>query len=359
MKHVDDYRDAKTCRRLVREIHRRCTQRYTLMEVCGGQTHALVRHGIEQALQGAVELIHGPGCPVCVTPVEDIELAIAISRRPDCLVASFGDMLRVPGNHESLRDAAASGGNVRMVYSPLDAVRLAQENPTLQVIFFAVGFETTAPATALAVWQAQELKLTNFSLLVSHVRVQPAMEMIMRQPTRRVQGFLAAGHVCAVSGYESYRSFVDRFGVPVVIAGFEPVDLLAAILACVEQLEAGLPRVTNLYQRTVLPSGNAAAMNIVDQVYQVCDRSWRGLGMIPEGGFQLRPVLDSWDARSRFQLPTATGSGETLCPSGAVLLGQLRPQDCPYFGNRCTPVHPLGAPMVSSEGACAAYYQAK
>jgi hydrogenase expression/formation protein HypD len=331
------------------------------MEVCGGQTHNLLRHGIEQELQGCIELIHGPGCPVCVTPAEDIDLAQDLSRRNDIVLASFGDMLRVPGTRRSLLDARAEGGKVRMIYSPLDAVALAQNSPELQVVLFAVGFETTAPATALAVLQARELKLENFSVLVSHVRVQPAMEALMKSPDNRVDGFLAAGHVCAITGFSSYADFAARYRVPVVVTGFEPIDLLEGIRDCVQQLESGRCEVTNQYSRCVRDEGNRLARQTVETVYQIDQTPWRGLGTIPAGGLRLRSEFRQFDARLRFgaAAPVADTPGlmDEVCPAGDILAGRIRPPDCPHFAGRCTPESPLGAPMVSAEGACAAYFR--
>lgn len=357
MKYVDEFRDPAAARRLVAEIRRRVTRPWTIMEVCGGQTHSLLRHGIEEELRDEVELIHGPGCPVCVTPLEAIDFAHELAARPDVMLTSFGDMLRVPGSRGSLLDVSAAGGRVRAVYSPLDAVALAQREPRRQIVFFAVGFETTAPATALAVLQAAQLGLTNFSLLVAHVRVQPAMESIVAAPDHRVAAFLAAGHVCTVMGCDSYEDFVRRFRVPVVVTGFEPLDLLEGILQCVRQLEAGECRVDNQYARSVRSAGNAAARQLVESVYEVCDRPWRGLGTVPAGGLRLRREFAAFDAEQRFgptQLPVISASS---CRSAEVLTGRLKPPQCEAFGTRCTPETPLGAPMVSSEGACAAYFR--
>jgi hydrogenase expression/formation protein HypD len=358
MKYVDEFRDADLARRLVREIRRIGTQRWVLMEVCGGQTHSLLRHGIEAELADCVELIHGPGCPVCVTPVEAIDFARDLSLRPGVIVTSFGDMLRVPGSNGSLLDARSHGAAVRTVYSPLDAVGLAQKNPHTQVVFFAVGFETTTPATALAALQAASLGLENFSMLVAHVRVQPAMEALLEAQDNRIQAFLAAGHVCAVMGYDSYAELVSRYRVPVVVTGFEPVDLLQGIFECVRQLEMGQATVINCYGRSVHRGGNRAAQEIVSRVYEIADRPWRGLGVIPGGGLALRAEFARFDAVRRFGsavlLPVVD---DTRCRSGDVLSGRIRPTECPSFGTSCRPESPLGAPMVSSEGACAAYYQ--
>ncbi len=357
MKFVDEYRQPEHCERLIGEIRRTATRPWTLMEVCGGQTHGLLRYGIDNALEGVVRLIHGPGCPVCVTPLEAIDAAIDFSRRPDVTVASFGDMLRVPGSRESLLDARADGGHVHIVYSPLDAVRFAQQNPERQIVFFAVGFETTAPATALAVQQAAQLELANFSLLASHVRVQPAMEMLAASEDGAVQGFLAAGHVCTVAGYKSYERFVATHRLPVVVTGFEPVDLLMGIGECVRQLERGEAHVVNCYSRSVAAPGNERALAIMDDVYEICDRPWRGLGDVPNGGFRLRPKWASFDAEKRFGRIRMMPDEQTECLSGDVLTGRIKPTECPHFGVRCTPESPLGAPMVSAEGACAAYYR--
>jgi hydrogenase expression/formation protein HypD len=357
MKYVDEYRSQAAVERLVGAVRRRATRPWTIMEVCGGQTHGLLRYGIDDALAGLVELIHGPGCPVCVTPLEAIDLAQRISLRDGCTLASFGDMLRVPGSHKSLLDARAEGASVQIVYSPLDAVALAARHRDQDVVFFAVGFETTAPTTALAVMQARKLGLENFSLLVAHVRVQPAMEAVMQSEPCRVEAFLAAGHVSTVMGYEEYDGFVARFGVPVVVTGFEPTDLLSGILACVEQLESRQARVDNQYARSVERCGNRAAQDLVSEVYEVCDRAWRGLGVLPAGGLRLREPFREFDAERRFsslRLPVIESSD---CRAGEVLAGRLKPRDCPSFATHCTPQSPLGAPMVSHEGACAAYYQ--
>jgi hydrogenase expression/formation protein HypD len=361
MKFVDEFRDSAAARRLLAEIRRRVTRPWVLMEVCGGQTHSLLRHGIEAELEGVVELIHGPGCPVCVTAVEAIDFAQQLALQPAVMLVSFGDMLRVPGSRDSLLGVRANGGNVGIVYSPFDAVELARRNPDQQVVFFAVGFETTAPATALAVLQADRLRLDNFSLLVSHVRVQPAMEAVMRAPANRVLGFLAAGHVCTVVGYRSYDEFVRRFRVPVVVTGFEPVDLLDGILECVSQLETGHFNVANRYGRSARPQGNSEALSVVDRVYSIADSTWRGLGLLPAGGYVLREEFARFDATRRFAAMWIRSSpsphGRDECRAADVLSGVIRPTQCPEFGIRCTPDTPLGAPMVSTEGACAAYYR--
>ena len=357
MRYVDEFRDPDTARRLVESIRRTATRRWTLMEVCGGQTHNLLRYGIDTAVEDCIELIHGPGCPVCVTPIEAIDAAQALALRPGMIVASFGDMLRVPGSRGTLRSVQADGGRVAVVYSPLDAVELARQRPQDQVVFFAVGFETTAPATALAVQQAAHYGLDNFSLLVAHVCVLPAMEVLAAAPDHRVRAFLAAGHVCTVMGFADYDEFVRRFRLPVVVTGFEPVDLLEGILACVRQLEAGDARVENCYARSVRPEGNLAAQRIVEQVYAIRDAPWRGFGVMPRGGLRLRDEWQRFDARQRFMTTHAVSDEPTECLAGDVLVGRIKPPECPHFGTSCTPDSPLGAPMVSTEGACAAYHR--
>ena len=366
MKYVDEFRDPGATQTLVERITSVATRRWVLMEVCGGQTHGLLRNGIPSALKNSVELIHGPGCPVCVTSERAIDFALRLAVQPDVVVASFGDMLRVPGTTESLLTVRSRGGNVRTVYSPVDAVKFASKHPDRQVVFFAVGFETTTPATALAVLQARELGLKNFTLLTSHVRVQPAMESIMMSTDNRVQAFLAAGHVCVVNGFESYHEFARRYRVPVAVTGFEPLDLLQGIFECVKQLESGRFEVANCYERAASRVGNETAQEIVRSVYDVADQDWRGLGVVPSGGLQLRPEFSDMDAHHRFSgLHDQADSGGNSVPSassercraGEVLSGQLRPCDCPEFAAACTPDSPLGAPMVSSEGACAAYFR--
>ena len=356
MKYVDEYRDALAVDHLIEAVRDHATQCWTIMEVCGGQTHGLLRYGIDDSLSGIVELIHGPGCPVCVTDVASIDHAIQLAHQPNLIVTTFGDMLRVPGSSQSLASARAEGARVRAVYSPLDALALAEKNPNDEVVFLAVGFETTTPATALAVQQAARRNINNFSLLVAHVRVQPAMEALLQSPTNRVQAFLAAGHVCTVVGYESYIDLCQRFHVPVVVTGFEPVDLLSGILACVKQLEEGRFEVENRYDRSVSALGNQHALALVDEVFEQCDRPWRGLGLMPSGGLRLRSKWQQYDADLRFAKHQLPAVETCLCHSGEVMSGQMKPPDCPAFGNDCTPDHPLGAPMVSSEGACAAYY---
>jgi hydrogenase expression/formation protein HypD len=357
MKYLDEYRDPQHCRNLLAEIRSEASRLWTIMEVCGGQTHGLLRYGIDQELDGTVNLIHGPGCPVCVTPLESIDFAIALAERPDVWLASFGDMIRVPGSRESLLQVRARRGQVQIVYSPLDAVALARRYPDRQVVFFAVGFETTTPATALAVQQARQLGLANFSLLVSHVRVQPAMELLVDSDESQINGFLAAGHVCTVAGYSSYADFVRRYRLPVVVTGFEPVDLLSGILECVKQLEHGTTQVVNQYQRSVQAEGNRHAAKLVADVYEVCDRAWRGLGIVPRGGLRLRDAWAEFDAQKRFDVDCRGVVEDPECRSGEVLTGRIKPTQCECFAKRCTPESPLGAPMVSAEGACAAYYR--
>jgi len=358
MKYLDEFRNPAAAERLLESIRRRATQRWTIMEVCGGQTHGLLRYGIDEALTDVVDMIHGPGCPVCVTGVEVIDRAIELAAIPNVMMTTFGDMLRVPGSRESLASARAGGARVRMVYSPLDAVAIAERHPKLEVVFFAVGFETTVPATALAVLQAQRKRIENFSVLVAHVRVQPAMEAILRAPENRVQAFLAAGHVCAVVGCESYGDLCRRYEVPIVVTGFEPTDLAAGIAACVEQLETGRHEVENRYDRVVQADGNPHAVRLVEEVFEACDRPWRGLGSLPLGGLRLRECRQDYDADRRFASSALPQVAETCrCRSGEVLSGLIKPPECAAFGGECTPERPLGAPMVSGEGACAAYFR--
>jgi len=356
LKYVDEYRDPVAVDRLAAEIRRATAHPWTLMEVCGGQTHNIMKSGLEELLPEAITLVHGPGCPVCVTPIELIDKAVELASRPDVIFASFGDMLRVPGSKRSLLDAKAAGGDVRTVYSPLDAMKLAQKNPQRQVVFFAVGFETTAPANAMAVWQAAKLDLENFSVLVAHVLVPPAMTAILESPNCKVQGFLAPGHVCTVEGYEDYEPIATRYRVPIVVTGFEPVDILEGILLCVRQLEDGRAEVENQYVRAVKREGNRAALRTVDEVFEVSRRVWRGIGEIPQSGLRLRDGYARFDAEQRFTIETGVVAEPAECISGLILQGIKKPLECTAFGTRCTPEHPLGAPMVSSEGACAAYY---
>jgi hydrogenase expression/formation protein HypD len=357
MKYLDEYRDAAAARRIADAIAALATRPWTLMEVCGGQTHAIVRFGIDELLPKGVELVHGPGCPVCVTPVELIDKAVEIAARPGVIFCSFGDMLRVPGTSRDLLRVKAEGGDVRIVYSPMDALRLAGENPAREVVFFAVGFETTAPANAMAVYQAQREGRLNFSVLVSHVLVPPAIEALMSSPGNRVQGFLAAGHVCAVMGFEEYVPLAAKYRVPIVVTGFEPVDILRGVHLCVKQLEEGRHEAENAYARAVRREGNPAARHLVREVFEVVPRKWRGIGEIPASGLGLREPYRAHDAEARFGVAGRAVEEPTECISGLVLQGLRKPHQCPAFGTRCTPEHPLGATMVSSEGACAAYYR--
>jgi hydrogenase expression/formation protein HypD len=357
MKFIDEYRDAEVARRYAEEIHRVTTQAWMLMEVCGGQTHAIVKFGIDELLPQEITLVHGPGCPVCVTPVELIEKAIQIASRPDVLFCSFGDMLRVPGSSKDLLAVKAEGGDIRIVYSPLDALRLAREHPDRQVVFFAVGFETTAPANAMAVYQARQQGVKNFSLLVSHVLVPPAIEAILSAPANRVQGFLAAGHVCTVMGYKQYEPIAKKYRVPIVVTGFEPLDILQGVLMCIAQLESGRAEVENQYRRAVRQEGNSIAQDVMRQVFRVVHRKWRGVGEIPHSGLGLQETYKEFDAERRFALEDQVVEESSECISGLVLQGVKKPYECPAFGSRCTPEQPLGATMVSAEGACAAYYR--
>lgn len=357
MKFLDEYRDPKLAQQLAAEIHRLATRPWSIMEICGGQTHAIVRFGIDELLPREITLIHGPGCPVCVTPLELIDKAIEVASRPEVIFCSFGDMLRVPGSARDLLSVKAGGGDVRMVYSPLDALKVAKENPQRQVVFFAVGFETTAPANAMAVAQARRQNVENFSLLVSHVLVPPAMEAILGSADNRVQGFLAAGHVCAVMGYEEYLPIAARYRTPIVVTGFEPMDILQGVLMCVRQLEQGKYEVENQYARAVRREGNVPAKKLVQEVFRVIPRKWRGVGSIPNSGWGLAEAYESFDAERRFGVADHTVEESPECISGLILQGIRKPHECPAFGTRCTPEHPLGATMVSTEGACAAYYR--
>lgn len=358
MRFIDEYRDDRIARALVEEIHRTATRPWTVMEVCGGQTHTLIRQGIDELLAPTISLVHGPGCPVCVTPLALIDEAIAIAKRPDAILCSFGDMLRVPGSSEDLLTARAAGGDVRVVYSPLDALEVARRNPDKTVVFFAVGFETTAPANAMAVLQASRLGIENFALLVAHVLVPPAIVAILATPGNRVQGFLAPGHVCAVQGWREYEPLARDYRVPIVVTGFEPVDLLEGILMLIRQLEEGRHEVENQYVRAVVREGNREAQRVVAEVFETCDRAWRGIGVIPKSGLRLREAYRRFDAELRFPRAGAPASESEVCMAGEVLTGRVRPDRCPAYGTLCTPSTPLGAPMVSSEGACAAYFLA-
>jgi hydrogenase expression/formation protein HypD len=357
MKYVDEYRDAEAAEVFRRAIHETVTRSWTLMEVCGGQTHAIVKFGIDELLPADVELVHGPGCPVCVTPLELIDKAIHIASRPNVIFCSFGDMLRVPGSEKDLLMVKANGGDVRIVYSPLDAVKIAEQNPDKEVVFFAVGFETTAPANAMAVHQVKEMGVKNFSILVSHVLVPPAIEAVLSSPQCRVQGFLAAGHVCTVMGYTEYEPLAKKYGVPIVVTGFEPLDILHGIYMTVKQLEEGRAEVENQYARSVRKEGNRPAQELVSRVFRVVPRKWRGVGEIPESGLGLTDEYAEFDAERRFDIADYTADEPEECISGLVLQGIKKPHECPAFGTRCTPEHPFGATMVSNEGACAAYYR--
>ncbi len=356
MKYLSEYRDPKLARTLLGKIADTATRRWVLMEVCGGQTHTIVKQGLNELLSDAVEMIHGPGCPVCVTPLEQIDRAVHLAGRPDVIFTSFGDMLRVPGSECDLLQVRARGGEVRVVYSPLDALDVARRNPDKEVVFFAVGFETTAPANAMAVWRASELGVKNFSVLVSHVTVPPAMVAILESPDNRVQGFLAAGHVCTVMGWTEYEPLASRYGVPIVVTGFEPLDILEGIWMAVQQLEQGRAEVENQYVRSVRREGNEPAQELVSRVFRLVDRPWRGVGLIPGSGLGLRQEFAAFDAERRFALQGIQATESAECRAGDVLRGRLKPTGCPAFGTRCSPENPLGAPMVSSEGACAAYY---
>ncbi len=357
MKYIDEYRDPVKVKVLLGEIATTITRPWILMEICGGQTHAFLHHGLDQMLPRELELVHGPGCPVCVTPLEQIDRALTIASHPDVIFTSYGDMLRVPGSSESLFSIRAKGGDVRVVYSPLDAVELAANNPNRQVVFFAIGFETTAPPNALAVLQAKQRSLDNFSVLVSHVRVPPAMQAILSSKTNRVQGFLAAGHVCAVMGYHEYPPIAEKYHVPIVVTGFEPVDLLRGVLAAIQQLEAGKADVGNAYERAVTFGGNQPAQQTIQSVFMPVDRKWRGIGLIPMSGWGLRPEFASFDAEARFAVGEIITQESPLCIAGEILQGLKIPPRCPAYGKQCTPQTPLGAPMVSAEGACSAYYR--
>jgi hydrogenase expression/formation protein HypD len=356
MKYLDEYRDPVAASKLRQMIENISTRPWTIMEVCGGQTHTIVKYGIDELLPPLIELVHGPGCPVCVTPLELIDKAIAIASRADVIFCSFGDMLRVPGSGRDLFAVKADGGDVRIVYSPLDCLRIAEQNPARTVVFFAVGFETTSPANAMAIWQAKRRGLKNFAALVSHVLVPPAMTAILSSSHNRVQGFLGAGHVCTVMGYEEYEPLADRFQIPIVITGFEPLDLLEGIYRCVQMLEDGRHGVENQYTRAVHREPNPGALRLIRDVFAVTDRKWRGIGTIPQSGFRLSPSYAEFDAEERFDVEGVQVAESSVCISGLILQGLKKPHQCPAFGTTCTPENPLGATMVSSEGACAAYY---
>lgn len=355
MKHLTEYRDLEATQKVIAQIGKTATRTWKIMEICGGQTHSLVRNGILQLLPETIQMIHGPGCPVCVTPADLIDQAVALMEK-GVILCSFGDMIRVPGNRMSLLEAKANGGDLRVLYSPLEAVRIARENPGREVVFFAVGFETTAPANALSVLQASKEGLQNYSILVSHVLVPPAMEGILDDPFCQIDAFLGAGHVCAIMGYREYHPIAARFKIPIVVTGFEPLDLVQGIYHAVRQLEAGEYRVENQYTRAVTEEGNTAAQQVIQKVFRVADRKWRGIGTIPNSGYAMRPEFAAFDAEQKLELQQPLESPENPCMAGAILKGQKKPRECPYFGKECTPRTPMGAPMVSSEGACAAYY---
>jgi len=356
MKYLDEYRDHRIARALAGEIRQRTTRRWVLMEICGGQTHTIMRYGIDELLPRGIELVHGPGCPVCVTPLETVDKVIALALRPEVILVSYGDMLRVPGSHSDLFRAKAQGADVRIAYTPIEAGKIADSNPDRKVVFLAIGFETTAPANAMAAWQARYKGLTNFSMLVSHVLVPPAIRALMVSQTNRVQGFIAPGHVCTVMGCKEYESLVRDFRVPIVVGGFEPVDILEAVLMLVRQLEGGEAKLENQYVRSVSYQGNLPAQQLVAEVFEIADQKWRGIGPIPRSGLRLREEYAAFDADRVFDLGEIIVDEPAECISAQVLQGLKKPTDCPVFGMRCTPENPLGAPMVSSEGACAAYY---
>ena len=357
MKFVDEFRDAKIVKTYIDKIHEITRNEWTIMEICGGQTHSIIKYGIDEMLPDKITLVHGPGCPVCVTPLEMIDKAIEIASRPDVIFCSFGDMLRVPGSKKDLFTVKSEGGDVRIVYSPLDAVNIALKNPDKKVVFFAVGFETTAPANAMAVWRAKQLGIKNFSMLVSHVLVPPAITTILESPWNNVQGFIAAGHVCTVMGYEEYEPIAKKYKVPIVVTGFEPVDLVQGIFMLIKQLEEGRYEVENQYARSVRREGNIEAKKLIFKVFEVSDRKWRGIGLIPKSGYKLRDEFSEFDAEKVFSDVFEIKAEESnICISGLILQGVKKPPECPAFGKECTPMNPLGATMVSSEGACAAYY---
>lgn len=358
MKFIDEYRDADAAQKLVAAISETATRPWTLMEVCGGQTHAIMKYGIDQLLPKEVTLLHGPGCPVCVTPVFVIDQAIALAGTEGVTLCTFGDMVRVPGSDHSLGVAKARGGDVRIVYSPLDALTLAEQTPDREVVFFAIGFETTAPTTAMAAFEAQRRSIENFSLLVSHVRVPPALEALLTLEGPKIDGFLAAGHVCTVMGLSEYEPICARYDVPIVATGFEPVDILEGVLMCIRQLQSDRAEVENQYARAVRLEGNSAARDLINKVFEIADQEWRGIGALSESGLHLRETFSAYDAVRKFSLEARCAvEAPSLCISGDILRGLKRPNECPAFGVSCTPAHPLGATMVSSEGACAAYYR--
>lgn len=357
MKYTNEFRDSTLVQNILEEIRTKVSRPWVIMEICGGQTHAIMKYGLDQLLPAEIELVHGPGCPVCVTSLELIDKALAIASQPDVIFTSYGDMLRVPGSGQDLFSVRASGGDVRVVYSPLDAVKLAQENPDRQVVFFAIGFETTAPANAMSVLHAKSLGLKNYSVLVSHVCVPPAIQAILAAPENRVQGFLLAGHVCTVMGYWEYPAIANQYRIPMTVTGFEPADISLGILETVKMLESGKVDVRNAYERVVTREGNKQAQDVIQRVFEVCDRKWRGIGTIPASGWKLRAEYADLDAEVRFQVGGIQPEESPVCIAGQILQGLKKPHQCPAFATQCTPEHPLGATMVSSEGACAAYYR--
>lgn len=357
MKYLDEFRDPKVAREILVELKKVVKQPWVIMEICGGQTHSIIKNGIDQVIPGELELVHGPGCPVCVTPLEIIDQAIAIAEQPNVIFTSFGDMLRVPGSHKDLFMARSAGADVRTVFSPLEALKIARENPDKEVVFFAVGFETTAPGNAMAIHQARAEGLTNFCELASHVLVPPAMEALLSSPDNRVQGYLAAGHVCTIMGWEEYEPIAAKYQVPIVVTGFEPIDILEGLMMTVKQLESGRHMVENQYVRSVSRDGNRPAQEIIKKVFEPVARKWRGIGEIPVSGYGIRDEYADFDAEKKFAVGDIKAEESPLCISGDVLRGQKKPHECPAFGKECLPEHPLGAPMVSSEGACAAYYR--
>ena len=356
MKFLEEYRDPELSKAYLNKIRKVTTKEWRIMEFCGGQTHSLVKNGIINLLPSTIQMVHGPGCPVCVTPMNTIDHAIELAQQKDIILCSFGDMLRVPGSSKSLLDAKAAGGHIRFLYSPMDALQLAKDNPNKEVVFFAVGFETTAPANALSVLHAQLYGLKNYSILTSHVLVPPAMQAILEEKSSKVDGLLGAGHVCSVMGLDAYQVIAQKYEIPIVVTGFEPVDLLQGILMIIQQLENKEAKLENQYSRVVPSEGNPIARQMIDQVFEVCDKEWRGMGTLPNSGWRIRPEMTAFDAAKKFKLQTANVNEETQCIAGEVLKGAKKPIDCPMFGKQCTPVNPIGAPMVSSEGACAAYY---
>jgi hydrogenase expression/formation protein HypD len=357
LKYIDEFRNPEIARRILQQIKDTVTRPWVIMEICGGQTHSILKNGLDQLLPKEIELVHGPGCPVCVTPLEMIDQALAIARQPNVIFTSFGDMLRVPGTYDDLFKVKSEGGDVRMVYSPLEALKLARENPDKEVVFFAVGFETTAPGNAMAIHQAAKEGLTNFSELVSHVLVPPAMEALLSSPDNRVQAYLAAGHVCAIMGWNEYIPIAEKYKVPIIPTGFEPIDILQGILLTVQQLEEGRYNIENQYTRVVKMEGNVPAQKIINDVFEITDRKWRGIGVIPNSGYKLTEKYKAYDAALKFNVGHIESQESPLCISGIILQGLKKPPQCPAFGKECTPEHPLGATMVSSEGACAAYYR--